>query len=117
TMYMTAQGREPFGVAMLPIEVAGREPERIEVQTTRWGPVVAHDWRGRPLALHTTWLDPDGLNLDVLALPNARDVEQGVALLAKWSGPSLNWMLADASGHIGWVVNGPLPRRIGFDGS
>src|SRR5262249_10488651 len=29
----------------------------------------------------------------------------------------LNWALADSSGQIGWVVNGPLPRRVGFDGS
>jgi penicillin amidase len=117
TMYMTADGREPFGIATLPIAVAGHEPQSIQVQTTRWGPVVAHDWRGRPLALHATWLDTDGLNLDVLALPNARDVSEGVAVLEKWSGPSLNWMLADTAGHIGWVVNGPLPRRVGFDGS
>jgi penicillin amidase len=115
--YRTPQGREPFGVVKLPIGVAGREPESVDVQTTRWGPVVAHDWRGRPLALHAAWLEPDGLNLDVLALPEARTVSDGIALLEKWAGPSLNWMLADTSGHIGWVVNGPLPRRVGFDGS
>ena len=37
--------------------------------------------------------------------------------LARWAGPSLNWVLADRDGAIAWVVNGPLPRRVGFDGS
>ena len=38
-------------------------------------------------------------------------------ILARWAGPSLNWVLADRAGEIAWVVNGPLPRRVGFDGS
>jgi penicillin amidase len=115
--YLTPEGSEPFGTATWPIAIAGRAPEHLEARTTRWGPIAAHDWRGRPLALHAAWLEPDGLNLDVLALPNARDVGEGIAVLETWAGPSLNWMLADSSGRIGWVVNGPLPRRVGFDGS
>jgi penicillin amidase len=38
-------------------------------------------------------------------------------VLRRWSGPSMNWMLADTAGQIGWILNGPLPRRSGFDGS
>ena len=99
------------------IAVAGRQPEQFEVETTRWGPVVARDGQGKPLALHATWLDADGLNLAVIDLSFAANVADGVAVLERWAGPSLNWALADSSGDVAWIVNGPLPRRVGFDGA
>jgi penicillin amidase len=115
--YLTPDGSEPFATRSADIHVAGAEPVRIETRATRWGPVVAEDWLGRPLALHATWLEPQGLDLDILGLAAATDVASASALLARWAGPSLNWVLADRAGEIAWVMNGPLPRRIGFDGS
>ncbi|HEX5048192.1 MAG TPA: penicillin acylase family protein [Gammaproteobacteria bacterium] len=117
TRYLTPDGSEPFGTVTHRIEVAGGAPQPVAVTTTRWGPVTARDWRGRPLALHAAWLEPGGLNLEVVALASARDAAEGAQIVARWAGPSLNWMLADSGGHIGWAVNGPLPRREGFDGS
>ena len=115
--YRTPEGSEAFREMSSTIEVAGGQPESIDFQSTRWGPVVRRDWRNRPLALHATWLEPGGVNLDLLKIMNAQTAAEGVAILAQWAGPSLNWMLADAAGDIGWVVNGPVPARIGFDGS
>jgi len=110
-------GTEPFRREKFTIAVAGQAAESIEVDFTRWGPVLAHDWQGKPLALHATWLEPAGLNMDLLDLSVAANVAEGVAVLKRWAGPSLNWALAGSGGEIGWVVNGPLPRRVGFDGS
>lgn len=115
--YLTPEGSEPFREVATEIEVAGAEAERLVTRHTRYGPVVASDWLGRPLALHATWLEPGGVNLAVLELGTARNVTEAIAILARWAGPSLNWALADKAGEIGWVVNGPLPRRSGFDGS
>ncbi len=115
--YLTPDGSTAFEIRSSEIVVAGGEPVRIETRATRWGPVVAEDWRGRPLALHATWLEPQGLDLDIVGLAAATDVASASVLLARWAGPSLNWVLADRAGDIGWVVNGPLPRRVGFDGS
>jgi penicillin amidase len=115
--YLTPDGSEPFTTRVADIAVAGAAPVRIETRLTRWGPVVAEDWLGRPLALHATWLEPLGLDLDIVGLAEATDVAGASAILARWAGPSLNWVLADGRGQIAWVVNGPLPRRIGFDGS
>jgi penicillin amidase len=115
--YRTPEGFEPFREAAVDIEVAGRAPERLVTRHTRYGPVVAADWLGRPLAQHATWAEAGGVNLAVLELGTARNVREAVAILERWAGPSLNWMLADRAGEIAWVVNGPLPRRIGFDGS
>jgi penicillin amidase len=115
--YRTPDGYEAFTKRADEIGVAGDEPVRIETRVTRWGPVVASDWLGRPLALHATWLEPQGLDLDIIGLAEASDAASASAILARWAGPSLNWVLADRAGEIAWVVNGPLPRRVGFDGS
>jgi penicillin amidase len=115
--YRTPEGFEPFEHRVAEITVAGRTPERVETRHTRWGPVVGTDWRGRPLALHATWREQGGVDLAILALPAAKNAASAAALLASWAGPSLNWMLADRDGGLAWVVNGPLPRRTGFDGS
>lgn len=115
--YRTPEGYEAFREVAAEIEIAGRGPERLVTRHTRYGPVVATDWLGRPLALHATWAEPGGVNLAVLELGTAQSVAEAVDVLARWAGPSLNWMLADSAGEIGWVVNGPLPRRVGFDGS
>jgi penicillin amidase len=115
--YLTPDGPAAFERRSAEITVAGGPPETIETLVTRWGPVVASDWLGRPLALHATWLEPQGLDLDIVGLAAATDVAKASALLARWAGPSLNWVLADRAGAVGWVVNGPLPRRVGFDGS
>jgi penicillin amidase len=115
--YLTPDGYEPFTTRAEEIAVAGGEPVRIVTRATRWGPVVAEDWLGRPLALHATWLEPQGLDLDLVGLAAATDVASASAILSRWSGPSLSWVLADRHGEIAWVLNGPLPRRVGFDGS
>ncbi|HLF09731.1 MAG TPA: penicillin acylase family protein [Gammaproteobacteria bacterium] len=116
--YRTPEGTESFQTTRAEIAVRGRAvAEPLDLRSTRWGPVVARDWLGRPLALHAAWLAPGGLNLDVLDLMLARDVGEGVQVLRRWAGPSLSWMLADTAGEIAWAVNGPLPRRVGFDGS
>lgn len=115
--YLVPGGTEPFRVDHERIDVRGESPVGIDVQLTRWGPVLDRDWRGRPLALHATWFEPDGLDLDMLELLSAPDATAAVRLVAGWAGPSLNWIFADAGGHIAWTVNGPLPERRGFDGS
>jgi penicillin amidase len=73
--YRTPEGYEPFGVSTAAVRVDGRaDAEPLTIRTTRWGPIVATDWRDRPLALHATWLEPRRLNLDVLALANVASV-------------------------------------------
>ena len=115
--YLTPDGYEPFAMGSDEIAVKGSSPVRIETRTTRWGPVVAEDWMGRPLALHATWLEPQGLDFDIIGLAEAGDAASASVVLARWAGPSMNWVLADRGGEIAWIVNGPIPRRVGFDGS
>jgi len=116
--YRVPEGAEPFVVERELIDVRGRaEPEPLDVVLTRWGPIVRNDGLGRPLALRATWLEPRGTNVDMLDLVFARSVREGLDVIARWAGPSLGWVLADQDGRVGWIANGPLPDRVGFDGS
>lgn len=115
--YRVPGGTEAFDTVIEEIRVRDGTTVQLEIRETRWGPVTDQDWLGRPLALRATWLDPDGLNFDLLELPLAGDIDRGIEALGRWAGPALNWMLADSGGRIGWTVNGPLPERAGFDGS
>ena len=116
--YRVPGGAEPFVVERELIEIRGRaEPEPLDVVLTRWGPVVRDDGLGRPLALRATWLEPGGTNVDLLELPFAKTVREGLDLIGGWAGPSLGWVLADRDGRVAWTANGPIPARTGFDGS
>ncbi len=115
--YLVPGGSEAFRIDHERIAVRGGPPVTIAVKTTRWGPVLARDWRGRPLALHAAWLEPDGLDLEMLGLLETPNAAAGVELVDRWHGPSLNWVFADTGGHIAWTVNGPIPKRRGLDGS
>ncbi len=114
--YLTPEGSEAFVVHHEVVPIRGAESMQLEVLQTRWGPVIDHDWRGRPLALRSPMLDPSTVNMHLLEIILADTLEQGIELLGGWYGPSMNWLLADATGRIGWVVNGYLPRRRGLTG-
>ncbi|MGD8322959.1 MAG: penicillin acylase family protein [Gammaproteobacteria bacterium] len=116
--YLVPTGAEAFTLERELIDVAGRDaPIEIEVRSSRWGPIVAQDHAGRPLALRATWLDPDGLDLSLLDISDVTGTEQAMNLLRAWHGPSLNWVAADRDGTIGWTINGPVPLRRNYDGS
>jgi penicillin amidase len=116
--YVTPEGSEAFGIERESIVVAGlSEPIEAAIRTTRWGPVVDEDHAGRPLVLRAKWLDADGFDLRLLDIAETRSSEEAIELLRAWRGPSMNWLTADVAGQIGWAVNGPVPRRVGFDGS
>lgn len=115
--YRVPGGSEPYLIEHESIEVRGGEPVSVTVKLTRWGPIAGEDGLGRPLALKATWLEPGGADLGVLDLAFARSVADALDIVSGWAGPSLSWMFADRDGRVGWAVNGPLPKREGFDGA
>jgi penicillin amidase len=103
--YRTPDGWEPF-------ELVDGGATRL----TRWGPVVFEDWSGRPWALRSPALLDGGFDFTIFDLFTATSIEQAVEALRKWRGPSLNWLIAQRDGRIGWVLGGYLPNRVGFTG-
>lgn len=108
---------ESFTTSTHELKVRGADSEFLTLRHTRWGVVTHDDHAGRPLVLKWIATEPDPLNVALLDMLDARTLEDGLAIAARWRGPPQNVMIADANGRIGWTVSGLLPRRTGFDGT
>ncbi|MBX3374639.1 MAG: penicillin acylase family protein [Phycisphaeraceae bacterium] len=115
--YRGPRGWLDFSERVERIDLRGGGSHDLVVEETIWGPVLAADHLGRPLALRWTGMRAESINLDLLRLRDAMDVDAAIEIGAGWAGPPQNMMVADAGGRIGWVVTGWLPERQGFDGS
>ena len=103
--------REPeIGQRVEQIQVKGAAPETLTVSLGRHGPMV------RPgLALAWAALDPATLRAPVAQLMLATDWASVNAAMDGFLGPGLNFLYADAAGHVGWRATGVLPLRAAGD--
>jgi penicillin amidase len=97
------------------IPVRGRsEPERLEIFTTRNGPLVSDD---PPIALRWVGHDAGARGLDaLLAMNTARDWDEFRAATDRHFAPATNVTYADVDGHVAFRTIGRLPRRGRGDG-
>ncbi|TMQ63519.1 MAG: penicillin acylase family protein [Candidatus Eisenbacteria bacterium] len=96
---------------------AGIRTVEREVTVTRHGPLVfkTDGWR---LALRWTALDPDASEVAAfLDIDKASDWIEFTAALKNFAGPPLNFVYADAAGHIGYYAAGRIPARASGDGT
>ena len=114
--YRVDGGFERFDDQTVEIAVAGNPSRQITSRFTRWGPVVETLPDGRPLALLRACDQVGAVNLAVVGLCTATNLEVGLEAAAAWGGPSQNILIASADGRIGWTLSGMLPDRRGYDG-
>ncbi len=114
--YLTPAGPRVYEKIVERIAVRGGASVDLEVVNTIWGPLVSRDHRGRPRALRWTAHEPDGINLRLLDLENAQNIDQAIEGAAHCGIPPQNFVCVDAAGRIGWTICGRIPRRVGFDG-
>jgi penicillin amidase len=117
TKYLVPGGSEPFVVEKLSLKPRAVPAQKIEVRSTRYGPIVGNDANGRPIALRWTALDEGSINLASLDLARATDVPTALDIAARWRGPQQNVMVAGADGRIGWTISGAIPVRRGHTGA
>ena len=115
--YRTPDGPAELARVFEPIEVKGGAPVQLEVLESRWGPVVDEDAQGRRRALAWTALRPGAVDLGLLAMERAGDLDEALAVANRSGMPPQNFVAGDASGRIGWTIAGHIPRRVGFDGA
>ena len=72
---------------------------------------------GKPVAIHSTALQADAVNIGVLDMDGAKTVEEALDVMNRFGAPPQNVVAADADGRIGWTYCGRIPVRKGFDGS
>ncbi|QNP40269.1 penicillin acylase family protein [Lysobacter solisilvae (ex Woo and Kim 2020)] len=100
------------------IAVAGSDPVDFDIEETAWGPVLAHDARGRALALRWVAHLPGSLNLNLVEMARARTLADAVEVARRSAIPAQNMLIADSQGAIGWRWLGPIPvRAAGCDPS
>jgi penicillin amidase len=88
-----------------------------EARWTVWGPIVRRDHRGRELAQRWVAHDARLLASDITAPEQARTLDEALAVAAGLGMPAQNFVAGDRAGRVGWTIAGPIPHRIGFDGS
>jgi penicillin amidase len=112
-----ADGRwEPIATFDETIKVAGKPDEHLSVEETRWGPILAKDVDGTPLALAWTAQQPGGLDLGIGRMELARSLDDAVAIARSSGMPPQNLVAGDRAGRIAWTIAGRIPKRVGgFD--
>jgi len=98
------------------IRVKGAPSRTLEVEDTRWGPVIGTDTDGTPLALAWIAQSPHTYNLDLMRLEHTTSVHAALDLAPGFGMPPQNLLVADRAGHIGWTLAGnAIPLRAGID--
>ncbi|MDR3385694.1 MAG: penicillin acylase family protein [Rudaea sp.] len=111
--YRNATGSQALLQSEEIIKVHHAPDERIHVRDTEWGPILAEDTDGTPLALAWTALQPDGINLGLMHLDVAENVDEAVDVANRSGMPPQNFVVGDSAGNIGWTIAGRIPRREG----
>lgn len=115
--YVTRDGPREILSVDEPIDVAGGATEPFTARWTEWGPIIRQDHQGRDVVQRWVAHDPAILAGDITAPERARTVVEALTGAAGLGIPAQNFVAGDSAGHIGWTIAGPIPRRIGFDGS
>jgi penicillin amidase len=98
------------------IHVKGGPDTLLKVEDTRWGPIMASDVDGAPLALAWIAEQPRAYNVKLMQLEQASDAHAALDLAPQFGMPPQNFVVADSSGHIGWTLAGnSIPLRAGVD--
>ncbi|MEO8671353.1 MAG: penicillin acylase family protein [Tahibacter sp.] len=114
--YRTANGWETIAAHTELLHVRDEPDQSLIVEDTQWGPIMASDTDGTPLALAWTAHDPRALNLRLIELERTHDVQHALDLAPGFGMPAQNFVVGDEHGHIGWTLTGnAIPRREGFD--
>jgi penicillin amidase len=136
--YLTEDGFRPLETRSEILRVAGRDPVRITVRSTRHGPLIsdaskrqrevareapvtgapapADRGAGYAVALRWTALRPGRTADAIFALALARDFASFRAAAAGFEVPAQNLVYADVDGSIGYQAPGRVPIRSAGDG-
>ena len=112
--YLTNDGWIPFDTEEELITVKGGDTQSTTIKKTRWGPVIGEDHFGNLIALRWIAHDPEALNLNLLLLEEAENVDDALEIAAKTGIPGQNLNVGDREGNIGWTIMGALPDRQGY---
>lgn len=109
--YLTPTGWQPVTTYHETIRVRGAEAETLIVDETHWGPIVAADYDGTPLALVWSALQANAANIELVKLEQVETVIDAIAIAQNTGMPAQNFIVGDKSGNISWTIAGRIPQR------
>ena len=112
--YRTPSGWRELEPATEIIRVRNGTNAVFEVAETIWGPVITKG--ERRYALACTIHDPQAVNLGLIEVESARDLDSALRAANLSGTPVNNFVVGDRAGHIGYSLLGRLPNRVGFNG-
>jgi len=108
--YQTNDGWLPITTIQDEILVKGQDAELIHIDTTHWGPII-HNYNGQAYATRWLGITPGALNLSLMDLEQAENINQGISACNSAGIPPQNCTLADSAGNIAWTIAGQIPER------
>jgi penicillin amidase len=101
------------------IQVKGKPEVRLDVVTTRHGPIITSLVPGETRALALQWIIyKDGSSkIPFFRLNSAKNWDEFRAAMSIFGAPGQNTVYADVGGHIGYQATGLVPVRASGDGS
>ena len=114
--YRTPEGDLPFVIHEETIEVAGGEPQVLEIRETIWGPIdEGASYPEAEIAVSWTAHHSRSVNLNILRLETATSVPEAMSIANTMGIPPQNFVTGDADGNIGWTIAGQIPVRSDYD--
>ncbi|MBS0569912.1 MAG: penicillin acylase family protein [Proteobacteria bacterium] len=113
TRYKTDAGWKPLAQSTQVIKVHNAPDVRLDVRDTQWGPILASDTDGTPLALAWTAIEPGGVNMQFTRMDTAETVDEAVDIANASGMPAQNFIVGDRAGNIAWTIAGEIPKREG----
>jgi penicillin amidase len=111
--YRSAEGWKPLSVYREILHVRNAPDEPLDIYETEWGPILAVDHDGSPLALAWTAHRPGSVNMELAFLEQAETLEQAIVIAQKAGMPPQNFIVGDRPGRIAWTIAGRIPFRMG----
>ncbi len=116
--YRYGGGWETMQVLHESVAVRGGPARDVELKFTRHGPVLMEDpAHHRAYAARATWLDTGAAPyMGAMRYLQASSTDEVASALKHWDEPTINSVVADTKGNIGWFPSGLTPKRTNTDG-
>jgi penicillin G amidase len=99
------------------IHVKGKPDVRLDVVTTRHGPIITELLPGEARKIALRWTLQDGEGLVFFDVDSAQNWDEFRKAFSTFGAPGQNVMYADVDGHIGYQATGRVAIRAAGDGS
>lgn len=95
------------------LHVRDAPDEILVIRETEWGPILARDFDGTPLALIWAAYQSGAINFDLIGLEQADSLEKAVDIARNMGIPAQNFIAGSRNGDIAWTIAGRIPQRTG----